>query len=81
MTNAGQRQFFFSVHISQQEFLKYYQGAAEFALVTSECGRRLRFPALRLRPFLSHHGINGRFVLTVDKDNRFLSLQQVHPRR
>lgn len=81
MTNVGQRQFFFSVRISQQEFLKYYQGTADSALVTSECGRRLRFPALRLRPFFSHQGINGRFVLTVDKDNRFVSLQQVHPRR
>jgi hypothetical protein len=81
MTNVGQRQFFFSVQISQQEFLKYYQGTADYALVTSECGHRLRFPALRLRPFLSQHGINGRFALTVDKDNRFVSLQRIQSRR
>jgi len=81
MTNVGQRQFIFSVSISQQEFLKYYQGAADCALVTSECGHRLRFPALRLRPFLSHHGITGRFALTVDNNNRFVSLQRIQSRR
>ncbi len=81
MPPAGQRQYYFSLNISQQEFYKYYQGAADGVIVVAECGRRLRFPARRLRPFLSYRGIRGRFCLQVDQDNRFLSLQQVGTRR
>jgi hypothetical protein len=72
-----QREFSFSIQISQQEFLRHYQGTAGTVQVISDCGRRLRFPASRLRPFLSHAGVRGRFLLTVDADNRFLNLQRL----
>jgi len=77
MTTAGQQQFRFSLQISQQEFLRHYQGSANAVQVLSECGRRLRFPASRLRPFLTHTGINGRFLLTVDPSYRFLELKKI----
>lgn len=81
MSSAGQRQYYFSLRISQQEFFKYYQGSADGVVVLSECGRRLRFPARRLRPFLTYKGIHGRFCLSVDSDNRFVSMQQISARR
>jgi hypothetical protein len=77
MRTARQQQFRFSIHISQQEFLRHYQGTANTVQVLSECGRRLRFPASRLRPFLTHTGISGRFLLTVDGNNRFRELQKI----
>jgi len=76
MTTARQQQFRFSIRISQEEFIRHYQGSANAVQVLSECGRRLRFPASRLRPFLTHSGISGRFLLTVDADNRFLDLKK-----
>jgi len=77
MTSARQQQYRFSIQISQEEFIRHYQGSANAVQVLSECGRRLRFPASRLRPFLTHSGISGRFLLTVDVGNRFLDLKKI----
>ena len=74
---ARQQQFRFSLTINQQEYLRFYQGTASNVQVVSECGRRLRFPASRLRPFLSHTGISGRFQLSIDANNRFLDLKKI----
>ena len=77
MPTEHNRQFYFRLQISRQQFLRYYQGTAGAVQVVSECGKRLRFPATRLRPFLSHTGIKGRFLLTVDGNNHFIDLQQL----
>lgn len=73
----SQQIFRFSIQLSQQQFLRHYQGSASSVQVYSECGRKLQFPASRLRPFLTHSGIIGRFQLTVDADNRFLDLKKI----
>jgi hypothetical protein len=77
MTPKNQQIFRFSIQISQQQFLRYYQGSANSIQVISECGRRLSFPVSRLRPFLSQTGIQGRFQMTVDTNNRFLDLKKI----
>ncbi|OEU71817.1 MAG: hypothetical protein BA864_06645 [Desulfuromonadales bacterium C00003093] len=77
MNVPQKKSFRFSIHLSQQQFLRHYQGSASAVQVISECGRRLRFPASRLRSFLTHSGISGRFQLTVDADNRFLDLKKI----
>ncbi len=71
------RHYYFSLHINQQEYLRYYQGSASSVQVTSECGKRLKLPANRMRPFMTQNGISGRFRLTIDANNRFLDLQQL----
>ncbi len=75
MTTQSKKQFYFRLQISQQQYLQYYQGTANAVQVVSECGKRLHFPAARLRPFLTHNGIHGRFRLTIDDNNRFIDLQ------
>lgn len=77
MNISRQKQFRFSIQLSQEQFLRHYQGTASSAQVYSECGQRLRFPASRLRPFLTHTGIHGRFLLTVDSQNRFLAMEKI----
>jgi hypothetical protein len=77
MSSTRQRQYRFSIQLNQQQFLRYYQGSANTVQVYSECGKRLRFPASRLRPFLSHNGIFGRFQLTVSAENRFIELKKI----
>lgn len=74
---TDRQQYRFSLQISQQQFLRHYQGTAGSVQVLSHCGRRLRFPASRLRPFLTHTGIMGTFVLTVDARNRFIDLKKI----
>jgi hypothetical protein len=71
------KHFFFKLQISQQQYLQYYQGTANAVRVVSESGQKVQFPAVRLRPFLTHTGIHGRFCLTIDSNNRFVSLKQI----
>ncbi|WP_321365704.1 DUF2835 domain-containing protein [uncultured Desulfuromusa sp.] len=77
MATTSRRQYYFRLQISQQQFLRYYQGSANTIQVMSECGKRLHFPAIRLRSFLTHTGINGRFLLTIDNNNRFIDLRRI----
>ena len=78
MNTTRKKLYRFSLQISQEQFLRYYQGSAGAVQVRSECGRRLHFPASRLRPFLTHSGIEGRFQLTVNAENRFVDLQRIN---
>jgi hypothetical protein len=77
MATTSRKQYYFRLQISQQQFLRYYQGSANAIQVVSECGKRLHLPAIRVRPFLTHSGINGRFLLTIDSNNRFIDLQKI----
>ncbi len=77
MSTASRQHFYFRLQIDHQQLLRYYQGTASQVQVNSECGRRLQFPAMRLRPFLTRNGISGRFQLTVDADNRFVQLKKI----
>ncbi|WP_029911511.1 DUF2835 family protein [Pelobacter seleniigenes] len=73
----GEKHFYFRLRLSQSQYLRYYQGQTSSIQVTTECGKKLRFPASRLRPFLTKNGIEGRFVLTIGQDNRFVNMQQL----
>jgi len=77
MKSVRQKRYRFSIQIDQQAYLRYYQGSACTVQVFSECGQRLRFPASRLRPFLTHTGIQGYFQLTVSPENRFIDLKKL----
>ncbi len=68
--------YYFYLSISYQAYLQHYSGAAANVLVVTDNGLRLQLPANRFRPFLTHAGISGRFCLTVDTDNKFVSLQR-----
>ncbi len=56
----------FSLSISKDEYLAHYSGAIHSVIVTANDGRRIQFPAIKLRPFVTHTGIVGEFVLEVD---------------
>lgn len=66
--------YFFSLNISYQAYQAHYSGGANKVLVVTECGLKIQLPTSRFRPFLTHSGIQGRFQLTTDQDNRFLRL-------
>jgi hypothetical protein len=70
------REFHFRLNISAQDYLAYYQGAAREVVATSSEGLRVRFPASALRPFVTHEGIVGAFVLRVGADNKLHSLHR-----
>ena len=69
------RHFYFSLNISRTEYLRYYQGSAARVVVRAHDGRTLSIPAINLRQFVTHAGIQGRFRATIDQNNRLVSLE------
>lgn len=67
----------FYLNLTAERYLHYYQGAAKAVSVVSVDGRRLQFPAEHLRPFVTHNGVQGEFVLQFDSRNKFLGLKRL----
>lgn len=70
-------QIIFNVIISSKEYLKVYQGSASWVNIVAEDGRRLKLPAKHLRPYLTHNGISGRFILKFDDKNAMIALERI----
>lgn len=67
----------FRLAIPAERYLSYYAGAARSVVVTAADGKRIQFPAERLRPFVTSRGIYGEFVLEYDGSNRLTALRRV----
>ncbi len=67
----------FNLSLSVHEFLAYYEGVARDVIVTGKDGRRLRFPAHVLRPYVTHDGVRGEFILEFDDNHRFQRIRKV----
>ena len=64
----------FSLNISAEQLLAYYQGSAKFVAVQSEDGRNVHFPVSELQSFVSHSGVQGRFEIQFTDEFKFLKL-------
>lgn len=73
----------FYLNLSAEKYLSYYQGVARAVSVVSVDGRRVRFPAEHLRPYVGRDGVHGEFVLRFDDNNKFIGLERIGelPRR
>jgi hypothetical protein len=67
----------FSLHISRDEVLRYYQGSASSVIVRAENGQRLQFPAEHIRPFIDQHGVQGLFSISFDNDNKLIGIKRL----
>jgi hypothetical protein len=67
----------FYLSIPADHYLDYYAGAARYVQVSSYDGRRVRFSAHLLQPFVGHDGVHGEFLLRFDENNKFVSLEKV----
>ena len=68
----------FRIELPADRFLRYYRGAAQVVVVTSDDGRRIQLPALELRPFVSGEGISGYFEMILDSNNKLLSIKKIY---
>ena len=71
------KEFRFYLNIPLNDFMAYYQGAAQDVVAVSAEGVRVKFPAYVLRPYLSGDGIYGEFVVACDEHNKFKSIRKV----
>jgi hypothetical protein len=68
----------FELAISREEYLRHYQSQGRLqVVVTALDGRRVRFPAGILQPFVLHEGVHGRFVIQFDSQGRLCSIDRV----
>ncbi len=67
----------FSLNISPEAFLRYYQGAASVVIVQAEDGRSVQLPANSLRAFVTPQGIVGRFEIELDQNNKLIKLKKL----
>lgn len=69
--------YYFTIKISQEEFLPYYQGKVQNVQVTTVEGIKVQFPAMHLRKYLTSLGVQGYFCLET-QDNKFLALHKMN---
>ncbi len=67
----------FNLNISREKYLSWYSGCAKQVITQSVTGQKVTFPAERLRRYVTHSGVQGRFIITFDEKNKFVSLQKV----
>lgn len=65
------------VNISAEKYKLMYQGIAQHIDARALDGRRVRFPANILRPFLLRDGIKGRFRILYDKQGKYQKIERV----
>ena len=63
--------------ISADEYLKLYQGIARDVICYARDGRRVRFPAKILQPYVTHDGIRGSFCIAFDQNQKFSSIRRL----
>lgn len=68
------RRYVVDLAIPTAELLRYYRGTAGAVAAWDQYGRRVRFPASALRPYVTPGGVHGRFALTVDAANRLTAI-------
>jgi hypothetical protein len=67
----------FRLNLTAEQYLKYYEGNVDAVQVVSDDGRQIRFPAAVLRPYLTHAGISGYFVIHFDEQHRFRTIEKL----
>ncbi|MES9857156.1 MAG: DUF2835 domain-containing protein [Sedimenticola sp.] len=67
----------FSLSLSTEKFLRYYNGTAQAVIVHADDGRRLQLPARNFRQFITADGIQGRFEITLDENNKLLEMEKI----
>ena len=70
------REFVVTLNISASAYQRMYRGDARDVLAQDLRGRRIRFPASALRPFVTREGVSGVFVLRVDVRNKLIGIRR-----
>lgn len=72
-----QEKLIVDIALPAERYLAWYRGQAGRVLMTSRDGRKVSLPAHHLRPFLSHEGVYGSFLMRFTSDGKLLSLERL----
>ena len=66
-----------SIHLSAEEYLKYYRGSARNVYARDLQGRMVQFPANLLQRFVTNDGIDGVFEITITLAGKLVDIRRV----
>ncbi|MCG7529792.1 DUF2835 domain-containing protein [Psychrobium sp. MM17-31] len=69
--------YYFSINLSYERFLPFYQGVVDTVQVVDDANRRIDLPAKHFRQYLTRDGIVGRFELITQTDGKFIALNRI----
>ena len=72
------QQFRFRLVLDVDQCLAFYQGQYTDVVVRADNGQTVQLPLKHFRPYISHHGVNARFVLTLTDMGKFSSLVKIN---
>ena len=72
------RKMRFSLNISADEVMKYYQGRANALVTNTDRGVSLRLPVKNFRPFVDENGLKGQFEIELNEENKLVSLKKLN---
>lgn len=71
------RSIYVQLNIPPEEFQRLYEGVAKSVNARSLDGRTVNFPANILRPFVTHSGVVGTFIIHFSDENRFQGIEKI----
>ena len=68
------QRFRFGMRISPEGWLEFYRQPRSVIVAHSDCGKKIQIAARHFQRFVTQNGVSGRFVLTLNDRNDFVSL-------
>lgn len=69
--------FYFTLSVEYEICEQLYVPGNNTVIMTADNGKRIQLPVINLRPHVSPIGINGKFRLTVDENNKLQSFDKI----
>ena len=69
--------FEFRLKVSRDAWLEYYRKPNATVVAKTLSGQRIQLSAKHLVRHVGHDGLDGWFILTIDANNDFVSLERV----
>lgn len=69
--------FYFTLSLKYELCERLYAPGINTAVMKAEDGKRIQIPVINLRPHVSPIGINGRFRLVIDSNNKITSFEKI----
>ena len=75
--DMAHKEYIVPLSITADAYQRLYSGDARNVLAHDQEGRKIQFPASSLRPFVTHEGIRGTFIVRVDEHNKLTGIHRV----
>lgn len=69
--------YFFNLNIRYTDCENLYLPDLSTCMMTADTGERVQLPTKNLRPFVTKTGVQGRFRLVIDANNKLKSFEKI----